>query len=150
MRRSAWLLVLLALGAGTCGEDADLPAAWAGARDVVVDQSACGGDGAVSNQGKLVLTRDMAQLRGAYEGAPFRCNQRVCAYRVDQGGTTRVLVQPCEMNPAMVTKCDCLYSVTFTLEEVPAGHMVELHRRWDRYGATEEPAVVLVDRQRAP
>jgi hypothetical protein len=138
------------LGASTCGEDADLPGSWSGAGSISVDQSSCGGDPYQSSAGHLVLSRDMAILRGRYEGAPFRCNQHVCAYRRDEGMSTRILVQPCDMNPGMVTRCDCLYSVSFPLDGVVPGALVELYHRWDRAGSTGDPAPVLVDREQAP
>jgi hypothetical protein len=151
MRGPRLLVVFLAFVTNTCAEEnADLPDSWAGAQELAVDQSSCGGNPYLPSHEGLMLVRDMARLRGTYVKAPFRCNQSVCAYALVDRAGARVLVQPCQMNPATVTKCDCLYDVSFTLGGVEAGTMVELHRRWDRYAATEEPEPMLVDRQRAP
>src|SRR6185503_11019510 len=94
----------------------DLPAGWAGARELPVDQSACEAGGSAS--GALALMRDMGRLRATYLGAQFRCQQRVCGYRLDDADLTRVLVQPCEMDPTDVPRCDCLYQVGFDLTGV--------------------------------
>jgi hypothetical protein len=151
VQRLRLALLVLSLAVAPCGRgEDDLPPGWEEARRVMVDQSACEGDGIAANGGSLVLMRDMARLRASYEKAPFRCQQRVCAHRRDEGGVTQVLVQPCDMDPDMVVRCDCLYRVSFELPDVAAGGMVELYRRWDRYGATEEPLPALVDRERAP
>lgn len=151
MQRTPAAVIVLALCAMECGsEQEDLPAGWAGARSLPVDQSSCGGNTLMPEAGKLALMRDMGRLRATYENAQFRCEQRLCAYRLEEAAGTRVLVQPCDMNPTTVPKCDCLYSVGFDLPGVETGRTVELHRRWDRYGATSEPAPMLVDSERAP
>jgi hypothetical protein len=149
--RRARLVLLASLGLLQCGgEDHDLPAGWAGAHSLPVDQSQCGGDAIMASAGELVLMRDMGRLRATYARAPFRCQQRVCAYRLDDAGGARVLVQPCDMTPDVVAKCSCLYDVGFDVAGVEPGRPVELHRRWDRYGATLEPQPELVDTERAP
>jgi hypothetical protein len=143
--------LVVALCAAGCGSDQeDLPAGWVGAAGLPVDQSSCNGNTVMPSAGTLVLMRDMGRLRATYESAQFRCQQRLCAYRLEDTGGTRVLVQPCEMNPATVPKCDCHYSIGFDLPGVGTGRTVELHRRWDRYGASAEPVPVLVDSERAP
>jgi len=141
----------LALGTVECGgEGQDLPAGWSGAAALAVDQSQCEADTGMGPVGSLMLMRDMGRLRATYLNAQFRCQQRVCAFRLDEAGKTRVLVQPCDLDPGSVPKCGCLYRVGFDLPRVEAGSTVELHRRWDRYGATAEPAPMLVDSERAP
>jgi len=151
--QSARLAVLLfSFGTLQCGEEEhDLPPDWAGAYNLPVDQSACGGDAIMPGPGKLVLMRDMGRLRATYEQAPYRCQQRVCAYRLDDGaGGARVLVQPCAMNPSAVEKCSCLYSVGFDVAGVEPGRMIGVYRRWDRDGASSEPQPQLVASERAP
>jgi hypothetical protein len=148
VRRSKLALIFLALGTVECGapEESDLPPGWEAAARLSVDQSAC-------QQGAgppaLMLMRDMGRLRGTYAHAAFRCQQRLCGYRLD-AGQTRILVQPCEMDPSAVPKCDCLYTVGFDLPELESGRTVELHRRLDRYGALTEPTPELVGSERAP
>lgn len=151
MQYTRTAVIVLALHAVECGsEHQDLPAGWAGALSLPVDQSSCDGNTGMAEAGKLALMRDMGRLRATYENAQFRCEQRLCAYRLEETGGTRVLVQPCDMNPTAVPRCDCLYSVGFDLPGVETGRTVELHRRWDRFGATSEPPPLLVDSERAP
>jgi hypothetical protein len=148
----ARLVVLLSFGVVQCGgEDHDLPPGWSGALSLPVDQSECRGDGGMAGPGRLVLMRDMGRLRATYQQAQFRCQQRVCAYRLDDAaGGARVLVQPCDMTPSAVARCSCLYSVGFDVAGVEPGRTVEVQRRWDRYGATTEPEPELVASERAP
>jgi hypothetical protein len=151
VEKTRMAVLVVALCAVECdSEQDDLPAGWELALSLPVDQSSCGGTSVMSSTGTLVLMRDMGRLRATYQGAQFRCEQRLCAFRLEETGGTRVLVQPCEMNPATVTRCDCLYAVGFDLPAVETGRTVELHRRWDRYGATAEPVPVLVDTEKAP
>jgi hypothetical protein len=143
------VLVVLVLGCGA-GEKKDLPAGWDKAADLALTQSECDGDTSAPPAAALLLSRDAGQLRGTFEDARFRCQQSLCGYRLDEGATARVLVQPCEMNPQQVPKCGCRYTVGFDLGGVVAGSLVELHQRSDRYGATSEPLPTLVASQRAP
>jgi hypothetical protein len=145
-------VILLSFGVVECGgEDHDLPPDWEGAQSLPVDQSGCTGEAFMTGAGKLVLMRDMGRLRATYVQAPFRCEQRLCAYRLDDGASgARVLVQPCDMSPSAVSRCSCLYSVGFDVAGVEPGRAVALHRRWDRYGVSTEPQPELVASERAP
>jgi len=147
----AWLAILVLAGVVQCGaEDRDLPPGWEGAQSLPVDRSDCTGDD-LGMPEKLMLMRDMGRLRATYEHGVFRCSQRVCAYRIDDGASgARVLVQPCDMDPSMVGKCVCPMNVGFDIPGVEPGRMIELVRRGDRYGATSEPQPELVARMRAP
>ncbi len=69
----------------------------------------------------------------------FRCQQSLCAYVMDSGATTRVLVQPCDLHPTNVVRCDCLYDVTFTLPARADRTAVDVYKRFDFYGATTPP-----------
>jgi hypothetical protein len=147
----ARLASLILLGVVQCGaDDHDLPPGWEAATSLPVDRSECLADDA-GGSGKLVLMRDMGRLRATYERAVFRCQQRLCAYRLDDGaGGARLLVQPCDMTPTAVTKCSCPVTIGFDVPGVESGRMIELLRRWDRYGMIDEPEVELVARVRAP
>src|SRR4051794_530777 len=101
-------LAFLILGVVQCGAaERDLPLGWEGAVSLPVDRSECTGDD-LGGPGKLMLMRDMGRLRATYEKATFRCSQRICAYRLDDGaGGAKLLVQPCDMDPGGVSKCSC-------------------------------------------
>lgn len=67
----------------------------------------------------------------AYHNAHFRCSQAVEGFVLPSPGTLDVLVQPIDMNPASVAKCDCLYEVTIGLDARAGSYAVRLSRRWD-------------------
>jgi hypothetical protein len=148
-RQLSWL-VLLGLAAAPCSGDSDMPEGWQQAWSIPAHQVACCDGADEPGRQRLALTRDMDTLTGRYERAPFCCQQQLCAYRLDAEAGVRVLVQPCEMDPAMPQACECSYRVTFPLERVVAGQMVELFHRWSRSPSDTDPAPVLVDSARAP
>lgn len=149
-----WLgIVVLALLA--CDNDpdpGDLPAEWAGATSVPVTQSACGGDPVTSPpHPRLELSAGASALTGVYKEAQFRCgDQKLCGYALDSAQTAKVLIQPCEMRPTTVARCDCLYEVTFSLTPHSGRNKVELWSRRDLYGATGPVNATQVDQQPVP
>ncbi len=141
-------MIMFAASAGivvSCGGSArdTLPAGWAGAAPLTVQQSTCNGD-IMSAKPSLDVTDTGGTISVTYGDAEFRCNQQVCAYVMDAGATTRVLVEPCDLHPTSVTRCDCLYDVTFTLPTRASRTAVELYRRGDFYAATSPPLPTLV------
>jgi hypothetical protein len=153
-RRAAWGPLALAAGmavgcAGSVAED--LPPGWMDARPLEVHQSACGASAdAGGGQPRLVLGKTANGLTGRYLDAAFRCNQHLCGFVLDARETTRVLVQPCELHPPTVTRCDCFYDVSFDLPARAGRTTVELFRRRDLYGADAPIDATIVDRQGAP
>jgi hypothetical protein len=128
----------------SCGDGDALPADWIGARALTIGQSQCKGsaDGttvtptidAIDTGGMLAVTiNDLS----------FRCQQSVCAYVMDSGATTRVLVQPCDLHPTNVTRCDCLYDVTFKLQMRVDRTAIDVYKRFDFYGAPTPPTPAL-------
>ena len=144
-----WHCVVLATALGgvgvSCGGGArdTLPAGWEGASTLTTQQTACNGDTMSADPG-LELSEAAGVIAGTYKDAEFRCSQQVCAYVLDTSATTRVLIQPCDLHPTSVPKCDCLYDVTFTLPARADRTAVELYRRVDFYGATSPPTPALV------
>jgi hypothetical protein len=134
---------LSACGGGDSNTPGDtLPAGWSGAQALTIDQSACKGSApAVTTTFELTET---GILTGTIKDLSFRCQQTACAYVTDDGATTRVLVQPCDLHPTSVPKCGCQYDVTFTLPARAARTAVEVYRRDDYYGATTAPEPTLV------
>jgi hypothetical protein len=120
-----------------------LPAGWAGAQALTIQQTACKG-ATLAPATTFELTDAGGMLAGAVKDLSFRCQQTACAYVVDSGATTRVLVQPCDLHPTNVTKCSCWYDVTFTLPARADRTAVELYRRDDFYGATTPPVPTLI------
>jgi hypothetical protein len=135
-----------ALGfAASCGGGSDtLPADWTGASALTIEQSQCKGsaDGAMVTS-TLDVTDKGGTLAVTVKDVSFRCQQSLCAYATDSGATTRVLVQPCDLHPTNVVRCDCLYDVTFTLPARADRTAVEVYKRFDFYGATTPPTPTL-------
>jgi hypothetical protein len=54
-----------------------------------------------------------------------------------------VLVQPVEMHPSSVTRCDCLYDISVAIEDIRAGsRTVTLFRRWDDHNEPNDPVTI--------
>jgi hypothetical protein len=135
--------VVTVLAASCSGGPNDtLPAEWSGAQSLATQQSACRSDGP-SNTPTVDITETAAGVAGTLS-AWFRCPQSVCAYVMDSDATSRVLVQPCDLHPTNVTKCACLFDVTFTLPARAARTDVEVYERSDFYGATTPPVPTLI------
>jgi hypothetical protein len=62
---------------------------------------------------------------------------------MDGGATTRVLVQPCDLHPTNVVRCDCLYDVTFTIRARADRTAIDVYKRFDFYGETTPPMPTL-------
>ena len=128
-----------------------LPADWQNASGVAAfHQSDCIGSVADLEQGRaerVKLRGDDGRLHVEFLDAHFRCDQRVTAYAKLSDRRVEILVQPVEMNPVTVAKCDCLYVVRFEVRGLDAGeYEVTVHRRWDNRHAPNEPVEIDSDR----
>jgi hypothetical protein len=56
-----------------------------------------------------------------YTDAHFRCQQSVEGFYKDKDGKLDVLVQPVDMHPSSVTRCDCLYDINVVVEGLGSG-----------------------------
>jgi hypothetical protein len=136
-----WPWALSALVVGGCASDsADLPQGWESARhaknlvqEVCADSMDFSGEGATFTGGTGSIGVD-------YRQAHFRCEQDVEGYFMTADGSVDILVQPIDMHPAAVTRCDCGYNITFVVDPVPAGIMLTtLYRRWDAINDPNDP-----------
>lgn len=145
MRR---FLVSLALAAAC----AQLPPEWGSAAVAEnFTQSECVGNLAEleSRGGERVAIREAGdgRLRIEVRNAHFRCEQRVTGYVRTNGSAVDVLVQPADMNPSSVAKCDCLYDLTLdTPRLAPGTYDVTVHRRRDNRNSPNEPVRIGGDR----
>jgi len=114
-----------------CGND--LPADFACERALRVEQSQCSGNatGATSTA-HVHWSTDGKALR--ITDARFRCSQSVCAYLDASSEEAKVLLQPCEMSPSTVTRCDCGYSFDVPVTLPPNASRVLVELRSDAYG----------------
>ncbi len=123
---------------------ADLPDGWDEA--VAVDdftQDECDDTGGTPPDVEATMDayEDEPGVRVMGEDLSFRCSQDVEGFYKSDGESVEVLVQPVNMNPRSVTKCDCSYHVEAGIpEEAPI--KVSLYRRGDHYGG-DDPATNL-------
>ena len=88
-------------------------------------------------EGKLILT---------YPNAHYRCDQSVQGFVRQKDNGYAVLVQPIEMNPVMVAKCDCGYTLTAILPNVTANE-VRLFHRGDNHAGEATIREIAVEHQ---
>jgi hypothetical protein len=109
-------------------------------------QSACNGSVAELDQGRderFLVTSGAGRLIVDYHDAHFRCEQSVQARASVSGTSIDIIVQPADMTPASVAKCDCLYDIHFEVPNLPADtYEVSLRRRWDERHGTAEPLLI--------
>jgi hypothetical protein len=108
----------------------DLPTEWGCAEPLeVLDQNAyCT---APYPETSVALSGDDIVL--IVEGALFREDQSVCAYQSEASDPVQVLLQPCDMNPEVVLKSDCVYAVLAELSP-EGGSEIDVFRRSDFHG----------------
>jgi hypothetical protein len=117
-----------------------LPEAWEGAEEISLHVSEC--DAADESIPESVsLDAADADVAAQFLSAGFRCSQDLCAYHLEEGGTGKVLVQPCEIHPDVVAKCDCRYDIEFEFPR-PSGDRVEIWKGTDAYGGDAEQHLV--------
>jgi hypothetical protein len=106
-------------------------------------QGACTGSAYDPNVHEtLDVTAGAGSVSIAYHNAHFRCNQTVEGFVRPNSQTLDVLVQPVDMNPATVAKCDCLYEITIGLDAGAGTYTVQLSRRWDHKSGSDGVTLV--------
>lgn len=125
-----------------------LPMDWRGAtRAEAFEQSGCTRTVELSQPGRMKAYSEDGRLRIDFLDARFRCDQKLTGYFKVGGGKVDVLVQPVEMQPLTVAKCDCLYDIHLEVPRVAAGtYEIRLFRRWDNRHSPNDPVQVGSDR----
>jgi hypothetical protein len=86
------------------------------------------------------LAAGQGRLRVEYLHAHFRCDQRVRGFAKVTSATVAVLVQPVDMNPSSVAKCNCLYDIKLEVPRLAAGtYDVTVHRQRDNWHSPSDP-----------
>lgn len=119
----------------------DLPEGWEDAL-VVEDftQGQCQGDPYGDYDETVTAEVQGADLAFDWRQAPFRCEQDVEGFYRTEGDRLQVLVQPRDMHPTSVAKCDCLYDLTFAVPDWDGPW--DAYRRWDAINDPNEPVLV--------
>lgn len=137
---------LLALGAfvAACSGDPELPSGWEGAERVAgLTQSSCSTSSLRDHDERATFAPGARRLDLTYSDAHFRCEQSVEGFYRDAGGKLDVLVQPVDMHPSSVARCDCLYEIDVVVDKLGSGsRTVTLFRRWDAKNEPNEPVAI--------
>jgi hypothetical protein len=114
------------------GDQADLPPGWDGAQQMVTfSQSACTAAMPGTATESIRVTTGKGSVAVAYHNAPFRCDQAVQGFVTVGGGHLNYLVQPTDMNPSSVARCDCLYEIAMNSFVAAGPETVTVYRRAD-------------------
>jgi hypothetical protein len=142
----SWIWVLLSCVACSDEESAkktaDLPAGWDARRVETFTQSSCSGSAYDGVPAVIDVTAAPGAIHVNYGAAHFRCNQSVEGFVRLGVGTADVLVQPVDMNPSSVAKCDCLYDISMGIDVPRGAYEVTVYRRWDHKSGSDEPLEV--------
>ena len=122
-----------------CG--AQLPKGWENAERVTLTQREMGTP-LPDAQESLEVTPGSKAVDVRLLNARFRCEQAVEGYVRRSTGRIELLVQPEDMNPSSVPKCDALYDVRVSLPATGGAQEVSVHRRPDSIGGEQEPRLV--------
>jgi hypothetical protein len=141
-------LALLACTDATYGAP-DLPDDWAAATHIErLEQSDCSGFAVTSPSEELAASVADGTIEVSYKHARFRCQQDVEAFARSEGTTIDVLVQPINLNPPLVAKCECAYDLSIVLPAVkrgrlePGSYEVRVSRRWDNINKPNPPVSI--------
>lgn len=118
-----------------------LPEGWEDAEPIVdLTQSACDGDAYEEYTTSVTGTYVEGGVDVVVDPVGFRCDQAVEGFYKTDGETAHVLLQPEDMHPRSVAKCDCLYRFDLGL---PVGvSRVVAWRRWDALNDPNDPEEV--------
>jgi hypothetical protein len=101
----------------------------------------CGG-GSDESEESIAVEGVASGIEFAYDHAPFRCAQDVEGFARRSNGQLDILIQPIDMNPSSVAKCDCKYDIAAKLAAAVGEHTVTIYRRGDNIGGASEPVKV--------
>jgi hypothetical protein len=111
---------------------ADLPAGWEDASRIEsFTQTQCKGPPYGGPAAAVTAVGNAGSVALDYEHAAFRCNQDVEGYVRRSTGKLDILVQPVEMDPDSVAKCDCLYDIVADVPAEPGSYTVTVYHRGD-------------------
>ncbi|HVU02233.1 MAG TPA: hypothetical protein VHE30_10795 [Polyangiaceae bacterium] len=134
------LFCTAACGSETAGPAPDLPRGWETASAIQdLHQTACNGLPYDGTPEAMTASTSERSIHVLYEPAHFRCAQALQGFVKSGKGSVDVLVQPIDMNPASVAKCDCLYGVDMKIPADSGEYAVSVYRRWDHKSGADGP-----------
>jgi hypothetical protein len=140
------LLVVGALLAGCGGEEGpNLPVGWEEAT-LLIDfgQTACLGDPLDDPEATQEINASLlsGSARITWTNALFRCEQDVEAYIRRDGTRVDVLVQPVEILPEQIARCDCYYDLDMSFNVDDSLTAIGFYTRNDEIGGPSSPSLV--------
>ncbi len=123
---------------------ADLPVAFEGATPVPgFEQSGCLGEPSPAIAAHGTITSITGGVDVWLADLPFRCEQRLEAFMlVEERTEVSLLVQPIDMDPEEVAKCDCLYEVTAHIVLTTGHYNMDVYIRGDHSSGHDSPKLV--------
>ena len=112
-------------------QDYSSPEAWDGAELVQnLQQKNCNEDmfEVRKNRPNAIAKVSNGNLIISYPLAHFRCDQPVQAFKKETDNEIAILIQPVEMNPLFVAKCDCGYDLVAKIPSTNVHNVVLFHR----------------------
>lgn len=128
-----------------CGEpEPELPEGWEEAEPVVeFSQSPCGGDPVAEPQDQSInVTTGGGTADVVWENARFRCDQAVEGFLRRTAGALDLLVQPTDLNPDEVARCDCYYTLNAGFNTADSDRTFTFYTRADEVGGPSSPSRV--------
>ena len=141
--RSIWIkTAVLSILLISCSYGDDLPDGWENAVKVDgVTQSECQDsayDENVIDTFSGVVNGNSIDLM--YTNAHFRCSQDIEVFQIKEEDIYKFLIQPADMNPSAVAKCDCLYDISWKTEDITTdSYVFTLHTRGDHKSGRDTP-----------
>ena len=76
-------------------------------------------------------------------GVHFRCSQKVQGFIKTTGKSIDILIQPIDMNPESVAKCDCNYEINIEIDNAYESHEFNLnvYIRGDNFSGNNNPHI---------
>ncbi len=143
-RRALSAVLLLALvSCGKSSSSADLPSGWSGAQRITdFTQKACSGSALTGPPAVVQASAIKNAIDVEYLHADFRCQQDVEGFVRENGTAIDLLVQPIDLHPKNIVRCDCLYDIMLEVSATPGSHRVTVYRRWDAINVPNDPLLV--------
>jgi hypothetical protein len=148
MARLVGLLVATMVATSCSGSSSDLPPGWEGSEELSLAGWDC--TTPVGSPPAIEIASRAEGLQVVLHRLAKRCNQDLCAFAREDDAATMVLIQPREMHPEAVTRCDCPAEVAFVLPSRESRGTLAIWYRNDSYGLAGPNEPRLIDLRSVP